>query len=408
MPRLLLVEDEQVNRDLFRRRLERKGYAVVPAENGLSAVALTKTEKPDLVLMDLGLPDMDGWEATRRIKADPATAAIPVLVLSAHATRDAREKAFAAGCEEFETKPVDWESLFKKIEEALERAKARAAAPPPPPAAPSATDDTIDLGAEPVTPPDPTALTAVRRAPKTDTAKRPVLQIPPKVEEKDVCTVHPKHILVVEDNDANRVMLCRRLNKHGYATTEAADGKQALAALAGRRFDLVLCDIMMPGVDGYEVLRAMKADPELVAIPIIMISAVDEMESIVRCIEMGAEDYLQKPYEPVLLYARVHACLDKRRLRDQEAEYLAAVTALTRAAERVEQGTFDPALLSAVAERDDALGTLARVFANMAYQVQVREEQLRSAAHRAAEAAPPPPKTGAETMILPVPPPRGG
>src|SRR5262245_64061467 len=112
MKRLLLVEDEQVNRDLFRRRLERKGYDVVPAENGLGAVALTQSEKPDLVLMDLGLPDIDGWEATRRLKADPATAAIPVIVLSAHATTEAREKAFAAGCEEFETKPVNWDVLF--------------------------------------------------------------------------------------------------------------------------------------------------------------------------------------------------------------------------------------------------------------------------------------------------------
>src|SRR5262245_40077253 len=104
MKRLLLVEDEQVNRELFQLRLERKGYTVIPAENGLQAVGLTKQEKPDLVLMDLGLPDIDGWEATRRIKADRATAAIPVIVLSAHATPEAKEKAFAAGCQEFETK----------------------------------------------------------------------------------------------------------------------------------------------------------------------------------------------------------------------------------------------------------------------------------------------------------------
>src|SRR5262249_31372024 len=135
---------EQVNRDLFRRRLERKGHTVIPAENGLSAVALTQSEKPDLVLMDLGLPDIDGWEATRRIKADPNTTDIPVLVLSAHATTEAREKAFAAGCAEFETKPVNWEALFKKIDEALnqalEKAKAKAAALAQP------VDDEIDFG----------------------------------------------------------------------------------------------------------------------------------------------------------------------------------------------------------------------------------------------------------------------
>jgi two-component system, cell cycle response regulator len=409
MPRLLLVEDEQVNRDLFRRRLERKGYAVVTAEDGLGAVALTKGEKPDLVIMDLGLPDIDGWEATRRIKADAATADIPVVVLSAHATTEAREKAFAAGCEEFETKPVNWEALFKKIEDALAKAAEKAKAKTAAAAAPPAREDEIDLGGSPAGP-DPGALTDVIRKPRAPGApdastvllppaalvgKRPAApaKLPSTApagtscsvarggqddDEKEVCAVQPKRILVVEDNDANRVMLCRRLNKHGYATTEAADGRQALDAVLRQRFDLVLCDIMMPGVDGYEVLREMKSDPDLQPIPVIMISAVDEMASVVRCIEMGAEDYLQKPYDPVLLHARINACLDKRRLRDQEIAYLRAVKELTEAAALVERGRFDPAPLAPIAARDDALGTLARVFAKMAREVQAREEQLRS------------------------------
>jgi CheY-like chemotaxis protein len=434
MPRLLLVEDEQVNRDLFRRRLERKGYTVIPAESGLQAVELTKSEKPDLVLMDLGLPDIDGWEATKRIKADATVADIPIIVLSAHATTEARARAFAAGCEEFETKPVNWDAVFKKIEEALKkaeewaRAKAAAAAPATKPPKP-ADDDEIDFGGS--SEPDPNAVTGVLQSGKNKL----------KDAEKEVCVVHPKTILVVEDNDANRVMLCRRLNKHGYRTVEAANGRQALDALAKQRFDLVLCDIMMPDVDGYEVLKEMKADPDLQAVPIIMISALDEMASVVRCIEMGAEDYLQKPYDPVLLHARINACLDKRRLRDQELDYLRAVADLTKAAEAVERGTFQLSMLSVVAERDDTLGTLARVFANMAYQVKAREEQLRNdvqklvavevdhrevtqevarvtssesfdkARRRADEARArrqriAAPKPGAETMILPKPPPR--
>jgi CheY-like chemotaxis protein len=373
MPRLLLVEDEPVNRELFRRRLERKGYAVVPAESGLSAVALAKTERPDLVLMDLGLPDIDGWEATRRLKADPATARIPVIALSAHATTVAREKALAAGCEEFETKPVDWDALFRKIDAALARAKAGTK---PRPALPA--DDEVDFGGPP-SPVDPTAGTEIHRGkPPTPAAEPPVPTaeaVPmatPATDPKQVCAVQPKRILVVEDNDANRVMLCRRLNARGYATGEAADGGQALDLVVKQRFDLVLCDIMMPGVDGYTVLQKMKADPDLANIPIVMISALDEMESIVRCIEMGADDYLHKPYEPVILFARVNACLDKRRLRDLQAEYLRAVADLTRAAQAMEKGEYDPRLLSVVAERDDELGTLARVFATLAYQVQNR------------------------------------
>jgi CheY-like chemotaxis protein len=378
MPRLLLVEDEQVNRELFRRRLERKGYSVVAAEDGLSAVALTRTEKPDLVLMDLGLPDIDGWEATQRIKADPATAAIPVVVLSAHATTEARDKAFAAGCEEFETKPVNWEALFKKIDgainKALERAKA-AAAP----------RDEIDLGAS--TPDSEVATDVIRRPRRPKSADASTLILPavppkPKNEEKELCAVQRKHVLVVEDNDANRTMLCRRLNRHGYETTEAANGRQAIRAVRERRFDLVLCDIVLPEVDGFGVLCEMKSEPDLESIPVIMISALDETAAVVRCIEMGAEDYVQKPYEPVLLFARIHACLDKRRLRDQERAYLGAVDTLVRAAELIEQGTFDPALLAAVAARDDALGTLARVFDRMAREVRARVQQLQSAVQR--------------------------
>src|SRR5437879_1910369 len=108
MSRILLVEDEDANREMFRRRLTGRGFDV-----------LTAAELPQLVLMDLGLPGIDGWEATRQLKANPATAAIPVIALSAHATADAKEKAFAAGCVEFETKPVQLDRLVEKIHAAL-------------------------------------------------------------------------------------------------------------------------------------------------------------------------------------------------------------------------------------------------------------------------------------------------
>jgi CheY-like chemotaxis protein len=377
-----MVEDETVNRDLFRRRLERKGHAVIPAENGLTAVALARSEKPDLIIMDLGLPDIDGWEATRRIKADAESAAIPIIVLSAHAGTDAREKAFAAGCEEFETKPVNWEVLFRKIDEALakaaerireierKKAEAEAAAKAAAQKAAVKDDDEIDFGGGGG--PDPAAQTGVLKGKSGGTM----------LVEKDVCDVQPKHILVVEDNDANRVMLARRLNKHGYRTTEAADGRQALDAVTKHRFDLVLCDIMMPGVDGYEVLKEMKADPDLQAIPVIMVSALDEMASIVRCIELGAEDYLLKPYDPVLLHARINACLDKRRLRDQEMEFFRAVTELAQAAGFVERGKYDSSMVASVAGRADALGNLARVFDKMALEMQARVHQLQGEVQR--------------------------
>jgi CheY-like chemotaxis protein len=129
-------------------------------------------------------------------------------------------------------------------------------------------------------------------------------------------------ILVVDDNDVNRDMLCRRLEREGYSARAAEDGLEALQMLKQESFDLVLLDIMMPVLNGYQVLERLKSDPDLGFVPVIMISALDEVDSVVRCIEIGAEDYLPKPFDPVILKARIGACLEKKRLRDREVMYL--------------------------------------------------------------------------------------
>jgi class 3 adenylate cyclase/CheY-like chemotaxis protein len=128
-------------------------------------------------------------------------------------------------------------------------------------------------------------------------------------------------ILVVDDNEDNRDMLARRLRRQGYEVLTAAGGRPALETLAQRPIDLVLLDVMMPDLDGYAVLQRVKGDPALRDIPVLMISALDELDSVVRCIQLGAEDYLNKPFDPVLLQARVGACLEKKRLHDQEARH---------------------------------------------------------------------------------------
>jgi adenylate cyclase len=132
---------------------------------------------------------------------------------------------------------------------------------------------------------------------------------------------HRGVILVVDDNDDNRDMLARRLRRQGYEVLTAAGGRAVLGALAGAPVDLVLLDVMMPDLDGYAVLQRLKADPALGDIPVLMISALDELDSVVRCIQLGAEDYLAKPFDPVLLQARIGACLEKKRLHDQEARH---------------------------------------------------------------------------------------
>ena len=136
-------------------------------------------------------------------------------------------------------------------------------------------------------------------------------------------------VLVVDDDEANRNVLGRRLMKLGYGIIEARDGVEALERLADANagIDLVLLDVMMPRLDGFEVLARHRAEPSIRHIPVIMISALDDMASVVRCIEAGAEDYLPKPFDPVLLKARVAACMEKKRLRDAERDLLAQVAA---------------------------------------------------------------------------------
>ncbi len=115
MPKLLLAEDNELNRDMLSRRLQRRGYEVVIAPDGAAAILLAKRESPDLILMDLSLPVVDGWEATRQLKADPATRGIPILVLTAHAMSGEEARARSAGCDDFDTKPVDLTRLLGKI-----------------------------------------------------------------------------------------------------------------------------------------------------------------------------------------------------------------------------------------------------------------------------------------------------
>jgi len=121
LTKILLVEDNEMNRDMLSRRLVKRGYEVVIAVEGEQGVALARTDSPDIVLMDMSLPVLDGWEATRRLKSDPATRQIPIIALTAHAMAGDREKAREAGCDDFDTKPVELPRLLSKIEGLLQK-----------------------------------------------------------------------------------------------------------------------------------------------------------------------------------------------------------------------------------------------------------------------------------------------
>ena len=217
-------------------------------------------------------------------------------------------------------------------------------------------------------------------------------------------TIHSPHsltggsLLVVDDQRMNRILLARYLAKLGYQATLVENGRQALDKLQAELFDLVLLDVEMPGMDGSQVLEQLKADPRLRDIPVIMLSAMNELESVVRCIELGAQDYLPRPFNPVLMRARLSASLERKWLRDQQIDYLQQVGRVTAAA-AIQANTFEPESLDEVARRSDELGRLALAFQEMACQVSAREQQVQrqvqqlrielDQAHTVREVAPP-------------------
>ncbi len=186
-------------------------------------------------------------------------------------------------------------------------------------------------------------------------------------------------VLIVDDNAINRKKLAFACEHLGYQTDTAPDGEAGLAAIRSGAFDAVLLDILMPGMDGFEVLRTLRDDEQLRDLPVVVISALEgEIHSVSQAIELGAEDFLPKDFDPVILNARLTACLRKKQFRDQELEYFRRINALTDAAEKVESGRFDEKSLNLVAEarNPDPIGRLALVFQGMASEIHAREVKL--------------------------------
>lgn len=178
----------------------------------------------------------------------------------------------------------------------------------------------------------------------------------------------PGRVLVVDDSGTNRRLLAAALTGLGHEVHTAENGRRALELLRGDAFDLVLLDLVMPVLDGYATLEAIKADPRTDHLPVIMVSAVHELDSVVRCIELGATDYLPKPFSAAVLRARLRSSLAAKRLRDTEREYLRRVDEVVAA---------EPDGLTDQTARDDVVGRLARRLQQMAHEVTARESALR-------------------------------
>lgn len=183
-------------------------------------------------------------------------------------------------------------------------------------------------------------------------------------------------ILIIDAEEANRVLLSRRLSRQGYSVLVAATGEAGLAIAARESVDVILLDVLLPGTSGYEILARLKSNEASREIPVLVITAVDRSESVARCLALGADDYLPKPFDPVVFGVRVRGCLAKKRARDRDRAYLRGVARVTAAAVAVESGAFVAESLDEVAQRPDALGNLARLFQRMGMEVAARQRRL--------------------------------
>ena len=273
---ILVVDDDSTSRTLLSTSLENEGYIVSLAEDGQQALDMLRANAFDVVLLDLIMPKITGFQVLEQMKADSKLEHIPVIVISSQDDMESIGHCLQMGAADYLPKPFELNLLRARVNTSL-------------------------------------------------TMKRLYDQ------EQE----YTGKMLVIDDDAFNRSLLATSLENRGYQVEMAEDGEQALEKLHAQSFDVVFLDLVMPKMNGFEVLHYMKADSKMQHLPVIVVSAEDDMESVVRCIEMGATDHLCKPFEPALLHARVNASLATKRLHDQEVAYFKLIQAERQKSERL-------------------------------------------------------------------------
>ena len=279
-PKILIVDDDPLNVKLLAAKLPAKRYDILKAYDGEQALEKVAAESPDLILLDIMMPGIDGYQVTRTLKNDPATRDIPVVLVTALDGADDKIKGLKAGADEFLNKPVNSAELTARVKSFLrlrryqEQLKAR-----------SQTDKVF-------TTPD---------------ERQNCLQ-----ELSD-----PASILLVEDNDRDVKLLQGYLESENYRISLGRDGEETLSRVSGEKFDLILLDILLPGMDGFEVCRRLKEKPHTRDIQIVVITCLQDLESKLRGLELGVDDFLVKPINPHELKARLNALLKKKQYLDR-------------------------------------------------------------------------------------------
>jgi len=270
MARILIIEDEANNLDVARRIVRGAGHEALTATDGLAGLEIARRERPDAVLVDLLLPKLDGWSVTRAIREEPWAKEIPIIAVSALAMEADRARARDAGCDDFVTKPY----APAELRSVLNRYFADGSAP-------KLATRQVGLPASGIEPSERLG-----------------------------------RVLVVDDEPANVELIVRRLSGNGYETLTASNGHDAIAVATREQPDLILMDIMMPGLDGWQATRLLKGDPKTANIPVVFVTARDRPEDVAAGFEAGGMMYVNKPVEPVELFARVRQAIFMKRLQD--------------------------------------------------------------------------------------------
>lgn len=283
-PKILIIEDEPVHLNVMKAKLEYEGYAVAVAIDGEMGYQMTKDEKPDLVLLDIILPKLDGFEVLERLKKDGITT--PVIVVSNSGQPVEVDRALKMGARDYlvkaEFNPAD---VLEKVEKILGRS------------------DSLPKGGKPA----PSGTPAQKIS-----SHQPAPSPEPRQRQKNGSN-SKINILIVEDDKFLRDLIVQKLRRDGFLTQEALDGEEGLKSVGEHRPDLILLDLILPGLDGFEVLRHLKGDSQFSQIPVIVLSNLGQKEDMDRAFAGGAEDFMVKAhFTPGEIIDKIKSVLKKK------------------------------------------------------------------------------------------------
>ena len=294
-PKILSVDDSKAVRKLLARIFRPFDCELCEAANGEEGLAVAAREMPDLIILDYNMPVMDGVSMLRRMRENAKLRRTPVIMLTAESSVENIATVARLGVRDYVTKPFSEELLLAKAARAVPLVARTPEGEPEP----------------------PSERASEVQGPVSPEKSQPVMELTKGTSGTSATPLQRASVLVVDDSPTMRMSLLRALNHLGFDNIkEATNGRQALELALKESFDLMLLDMEMPEMNGMEVLLALKNDPQLDGLPVIVISGADQIENAVRCIEAGAEDYLPKPFNPTLLRARATSSIEKKRLRD--------------------------------------------------------------------------------------------